>query len=298
MDLLSGDISVLYIAGYSRSGTTLADILLGNLDDHFSAGEICFFPTNGLVDNEFCSCGNKVKECTFWNKVASDWDKKRSLSLEDYNRIYHSYLRNRRAIFFFYRLIFPNSIFKAFLTDTLALYQVISILNGGKKIVDSSKSPYRLLLLKKLGLRLEVVHMVRSIRGVLFSTSKTLPKNSPSGVEKDIKPRNAWHVMFTWVINNLFTIWFSIGLKKTTVEFYELLNEPFKAISSIQSISAEKAQLFREGGPFVTGHLVAGGRNRMQRFITIDKGLAKQENWIGTGIAERVVRLLDKIKWG
>ena len=63
---------IIYIAGFERSGSTILDIMVGNMNNHFSVGELSFYPVNGIVDNEFCSCGERVLDCSFWKRVTND----------------------------------------------------------------------------------------------------------------------------------------------------------------------------------------------------------------------------------
>ena len=46
-----------YIAGYVRSGTTLLDRILGNLDNCTSVGELNFIWERSLARNELCGYG-------------------------------------------------------------------------------------------------------------------------------------------------------------------------------------------------------------------------------------------------
>jgi hypothetical protein len=290
-------IKIVYIVGYGRSGTTLADILIGNLDGHFSTGELSFFAKNGIVDNEYCACGSRVNHCPFWNKVIKEWDSKRKLKIEDYIAYNYSYFRNKRIIPFFYKLLLPDNRFQLFLEDTKVLYEIIYELNGNRTIVDSSKSPYRLWMLRKLGFEIKVVHIVRRIRGVLFSTGKMLNVDPESGIEKEIKPRNQWHVIFTWTFANLLAVLFSKGIKRIVVRFEEMVHRPMGALNVIKPVTQGEVRTYLNFGPFTPGHIVAGGRMRMQKEVWIKQSTAEDEVWKGSGLKEWVVSFLDRIRW-
>ena len=60
--------TVVYIAGYGRSGSTLLDLLLGRLDGWFSMGEFRLF-WHALRDHWNCGCGREVAECPIWSAV-------------------------------------------------------------------------------------------------------------------------------------------------------------------------------------------------------------------------------------
>ena len=69
--------TIIYIAGLQRSGTTLLNIILGGHSRLIGVGEVfqllkCqgedFYLTEKL--DEDCSCGARVRECTFWGEVS------------------------------------------------------------------------------------------------------------------------------------------------------------------------------------------------------------------------------------
>ncbi len=288
---------VVFIAGATRSGTTLADILIGNLPGYFSCGELMYFSLNGLSANEYCACGQHVLTCNFWKQVASIWDKRRVLTIEEYNRIYFHYLKNKSILRFLFRLRFPDEGFKIFKQDTLRLYESIWEVNQNKIIIDSSKSPYRILLLKSIGLRVEVVHLIRELRGVLFSAEKELKRDAKAGIEIDIRPKKPLWVSLKWLYVNLLVAFFAKGLKRSVILFEELLESPVTVIKTIFEVDHEKESLYKAGGPFNTGHIVAGGRIRMQEYVYIKSEVLKKERWQGRGFVNMIVSILEKKKW-
>jgi hypothetical protein len=288
---------VIYIAGATRSGTTLADIIIGNQTGFLSGGELMYFTKNGLLENEFCSCGCRVNQCPFWNEVAQVWGGKRLLSVKDYNRIYFSTFKNRSIFRFLFKFIFPDQEFKNFQKDTLSLYQIIWSLGGKKIIVDSSKSPYRLFLLRKLGIDIEVVHIIRNVRGVIFSALKSIQIDAPSGIEMDILPKSPLKVALKWVATNMLVGVFSYGLKRTKVTFERMLSCPEEFINNISRDAVIDNEALKHGGPFLPGHLVAGGRIRMKNQVFIDKSVFENEVWYGTGWANWLVSIIERISW-
>lgn len=63
---------VIYIAGLYHTGSTLLDLLLGNLPNVIGLGEIfkCFHDKF----EEQCSCGKTIENCPFWGEVLSKYD--------------------------------------------------------------------------------------------------------------------------------------------------------------------------------------------------------------------------------
>ncbi|MGH2812195.1 MAG: hypothetical protein ACRDI1_05730, partial [Actinomycetota bacterium] len=71
-------VRVLYIGGAGRSGSTLLDLMLGQLPGFFAAGELKYVWDRGLLRNELCGCGSSFRECPFWTAVGTEafggWD--------------------------------------------------------------------------------------------------------------------------------------------------------------------------------------------------------------------------------
>lgn len=55
-------VRVLSIVGYTRSGSTLLDSILGELDGVFSAGELHYLWERGLLEHRTCGCGDQTAQ--------------------------------------------------------------------------------------------------------------------------------------------------------------------------------------------------------------------------------------------
>ena len=62
-------IKVIYIAGEGRSGSTLLERMLGQINDIVSVGELRFFWNQGSVGSQLCGCEKPLNECEFWSEV-------------------------------------------------------------------------------------------------------------------------------------------------------------------------------------------------------------------------------------
>ena len=60
---------VLYIAGWGRSGSTILDNVLGQVDGFFSAGELMFLWRRGLIEGRLCGCGRPLRDCDVWMHI-------------------------------------------------------------------------------------------------------------------------------------------------------------------------------------------------------------------------------------
>lgn len=290
-------VNIHYIAGYVRSGSTIMDILLGNMPGHFSLGELSFLPTNGLRDNEFCSCGSRVQECEFWKPISLEWEQQRTLSLSDYNSYYKGLMGNKNAIKLFYKLSFPDKQFNIFLEDTALLYRVIQKHLPGQVLIESSKLPFRILLLKRMGFDVKIIHLVRRLSGVLDSTKKTIEKNPELGVEKDLEPRGTAFVIFTWLFTNIQVVLFSKGVQRKKVTYEQLIGQPELALGLINKLDLEYLEKVMANGPFRAPHVVAGGRIRMVKNIMLKRDSKEAGTFKPGFFTGMVVRAIEKISW-
>lgn len=262
---------IYFIAGAGRSGSTLLDIVLGNQDEHFSLGEMINFVKNGLIDNEYCSCGKRVLECEFWSKVASKWETERELSLQDYVDIQWKYLRNKRTLQSIWNYWFPGREYKLLVSDTHKLYKIVYEVSDKKILIDSSKVPQYLLLLKKTGLSIKVIHLKRNFRDVLISTKKTLLKDPKKGVEKTIRPQSSIYSFLNWFSANTLVMIFTFMDNRIKIKYKEFINEPLTSVNKIFKLDKKDIKLLENKGPFLPQHLVAGSRIRMLKEMTIKK---------------------------
>jgi hypothetical protein len=168
-----GDFKVIYLGGMGRSGSTLAERLLGELPGVCIAGEIVHLWERGIVANERCGCGSEFRSCEFWTRVAEaafgGWAKL------DIKRI--GELRARVDRTRFIPLLARGSLtagMRRDLTDYTAyyqrLYQAIAAVSGRGTVVDSSKhASLAFCLSHRDDLDLRVLHVVRDSRAVAYS---------------------------------------------------------------------------------------------------------------------------------
>lgn len=169
------DVTVLYIAGSSRTGSTIVANILGQLDGHFAVGELWNIWRRGVVEDRRCGCGRPVRSCPVWRAVL--WQVfGRLVDVADAERL-DALARDRlrahwlRAIAHARRAgSFDGDEYRGALAD---LYRAVRDVTGCGVVVDSSKSPvYASLLATVPGIRLHVVHLVRDARAAAFSNRR------------------------------------------------------------------------------------------------------------------------------
>lgn len=210
-------MTVLFIAGMGRSGSTLLELLLASSPDVVAAGELRFIWERGLVQNRICGCGHTFRSCDYWREVFETLggieSAQISAHLEAVKRT-----RTRRLPL----MALPGSRaryarrYVSYLEMAHALYRAIGQAAGAKVIVDSSKYPSQAFLMSLiLGLDLRLVHLVRDPRAVAFSWTRRK-------VEPDLG--TTMPTMPIWLSATQWTVWnASIERLGRSVPSYELV---------------------------------------------------------------------------
>jgi len=63
---------IVFIGGYARTGSTLLDRLLGEIDGFASFGELRHVWRRCFIDNQLCGCGRPFRECPFWTAAVDE----------------------------------------------------------------------------------------------------------------------------------------------------------------------------------------------------------------------------------
>jgi hypothetical protein len=166
-------VSVLYIAGSGRCGSTLLERVLGQIPGYVNVGELIQLARHMAPQNERCGCGQAFADCPFWTAVGKrafgGWD---SRSLESISQRQGRVARQR------YAQILP-AMRRAVQADLAALgtwyeslCRAIAGESGAAFVVDASKDMRQALVLAGAGIDVRVIHLIRDVRGVAFSMSK------------------------------------------------------------------------------------------------------------------------------
>lgn len=170
------DGTVLFIAGWGRSGSTLLARLLGSVAEVTTVGELRDLVQHGVVENRRCGCGAPFHDCPQWRQVGEQafggWD---AVDVGELLRIRRHLDRPWWLPALASGLVPPDRRRDlAMLDDFLGrLYAAIGVVTGARVIVDSSKiASYGLLLHHAMPGRVRVAHLVRDPRGVVHSWDK------------------------------------------------------------------------------------------------------------------------------
>lgn len=261
--------TIIYISGDGHSGSTLLDIILGSAKNAISTGELVFLPQKGIKNKEFCACGRPVPECDVWTKIIDKWQEKRILNLEKYIQIQNKLLSNKNILSSYKLLKNPSGIILDFIKDTQHLYEIIFNVTETNIVIDSSKAPAKLLILKNLDFEVKTIHLTRRFGDLLNSNKKKAKKNLKAGIEHDILPRKTSFVLGNWIIKNLLTVLFAQNTQYIKIRYEDIVTDPLKYITQIYPEDLEFYETLKQRGPFYPKHLVAGNAIRMKDHLYI-----------------------------
>jgi hypothetical protein len=172
---MADNIKVLYIGGYSRSGSTLLLRLLSEYTGIVAVGELHDIWVRSYVQNQLCGCGRGFWECPFWIDVTAHafGCLPGQVPAEDLNDM-RSRVQGHLKIPTLLRPEFRSASYKDRLSTYGSvlhrLYKAVREVSGSEVIIDSSKVPqYALVLAEVDGLELHMIHLVRDSRATAFS---------------------------------------------------------------------------------------------------------------------------------
>jgi Sulfotransferase family len=277
---------VLLIGGWGRCGSTLLDMLLGQVPGVVSAGEVRELWLRGCVENRPCGCGAAFADCTFWRQVGEvafgGWG---ALELDRTLRARYGIDRPwglgrllsrrqadvRNGDLAFYRQVLAQ------------LYDAIRQVSGSSVVVDSSKIPtHALVLLRSEAIDLRLVHLVRDSRGVAYSNTKRVVKQVTAG-EPTLLPTHgpvassARYALYNGLTGELDRL----GAEYMLVRYEDLIADPRRRLQEILthagvSPGTELPFLAGDGAVLRPSHLVDGNP---VRFATGPVQLRADDEW-------------------
>ena len=257
---------VLYIAGYSRSGSTIMDMVLNGHPDVASTGELTFLHDDAADTTLTCSCGATFRDCP----VYGDW-------LEDRPDGEGEVVRRIESRANLDQLMAGNIAegdCVAYRDYALSLFSQLSAMHDAEVIVDSSKSAKdaagRPIALARLGgLDVRVLHLTRDPRAVANSF---LQSGSNWVLEGRRKPRpfDTLRPVLGWMLANKISqrIGQALGPDRYMhVRYEDFQRDPATVLGRIGTFAdLEAGDLGRavtNGKAFEAGHNVGGNRTRL-----------------------------------
>lgn len=265
-------VSVAFVGGVGRSGSTLLCRMLDRIPTCAHVGEICYLWRHGVQGNLPCSCGEPFLECPFWTSVGlaafGGWEGVDAVRAERLR------LRLGSRGELFRVAAGRGSSRPADLTEygdlTLALFRAVREVSGSAVIVDNSKLPGEAFLrMQTGGLDTRVIHLVRDSHGVAYSRSKQV-------LRQDIQNRQMGRIppgrtAARWVLYNLLLEAITRGSgQRSLLRYEDFVADPageFRAVLDFLGVDVTAADLeFVRGTEVDLGgdHGVWGNPMRLQ----------------------------------
>jgi hypothetical protein len=225
-------VDIIYIAGMTRSGTTIVDRVLSSVHGVASFCEIRYLWAAGFVRHFDCSCGQPFERCPFWRAFSQSSgiggrEAREILDLQ--NRV------DRSRYFWAIRTGLMTPAFRrdldAYRSWMAHAYKHLALTAKTKTLIDSSKNPTTVAILADLSdINVHVIHVVRDLRAVIHSWRK---KKYNPGADADMPQWSAWQTMATWSVQNLACQNLAKSCNYHLVRYEDFARAPQKTIASL-----------------------------------------------------------------
>lgn len=234
-----GKIKVIFIGGAGRSGSTLLDRALGQVDGFCSLGEMYHIWQRSILQNQLCGCGTSFRECFFWQAVLQEAFVRGEG--EDGNtllKLQRSVARLRHMPL----LLFPSMRSKNFRSDLSKyinilerFYRAIVKISGCNVLIDSSKLPPHGFILGEIpGIDLYVIHLVRDSRAVAYSWQRKKLRPEIYWKESHMPRMGLLRCTYEWLLCNWLTELLSKrGLHYKIMSYEEFTKSPKKKVDEL-----------------------------------------------------------------
>jgi hypothetical protein len=233
-------VKVLYIAGFERSGSTIVNRVLGQIDGFVAWGELRDIWQHGIIDNRLCTCGALFRDCSAWTKIINEAFG--GINQVDAQKMTGLLQKTRAMVLPHCFGILTNSVFKSsveeYLTSLEKLYRAIQTTTGSKVIVDSTKASWYGYVLGMLPtIDLYIVHVVRDPRGVCYSLQQHKSKDDPT-----CQWYNPIHASLSWNLKNSAV---EMLLNRSPerylrISYEDFVRNPKTAVKSVLNLVQEK----------------------------------------------------------
>jgi hypothetical protein len=184
-------LTILYIAGAGRSGTTILERVLGTLPQTLASGEIYRLFMNRGIPQKICSCGQPLEDCSFWEGVLHQCfaGRDRQHEIQNIVTLQQTLDHSRHLPKLFLESWNPtvHQQLNRYRDHLRGLYQGLAQQTGARVLIDSSKVPSRAFVLAGIPeFQVHVIHVVRDVRALVYAWQQKIQyiPNSPWEIQR------------------------------------------------------------------------------------------------------------------
>ena len=172
------DVTVVYLGGFGRSGSTLVERVLGSAVGWVNVGELVDLARSVAPGDELCGCGTPFSRCPFWSEVGDVAFGGWSPELLDRLTVMHrGSARQRHLPGLLAKRGEPSADLTGLRDAYARIYRAVAEVTGSDVVVDASKGPaLGQALAGAPGVDLRVLNLVRDPRAVAWSWSKVVER--------------------------------------------------------------------------------------------------------------------------
>ncbi len=260
--------NIIYLMGAGRSGTTALATFLGNHENILTVGEMHQFFEH-IDKQKYCSCSNSLELCEIWSKVLEKLPKDYIENAKEY-KIFCEELEYHNSV--------PKYIFNKISEDKLkkykiineTIFEVISKEYNARYILDSAKYIGRYIgLSKSQKLNIKTIYVVRDVRGVIYSFSKSVQSS-----------RGTISAIVYWlIINSIAELLYRISTKDSMIKLqYEtLMEEPIKEFERLETFLeidlSDVKNKIENNKKFDMPHIIGGNRIKVNKQVKFQKDI-------------------------
>lgn len=267
-------VKVLYIGGYSRSGSTMFMRLFSQIPKFEVVGELWDIWSRSFRENQLCGCGNNFQDCELWTQVAEIGFGGFDVDIDYFNELRES-VHGTKATLMLMFPAFRSKEYKAKHAEYIQIldkfYSAIHETTGCSVIVDSSKVPTYAYLLKDVpSVDLKIVHLVRDSRGSAWSWQRKKQRPEIHWKQEYMERYSLFKSSMEWnIMNGLFFKHVLEGITYKRIRYEDLVASPKAMLKELGEFLDEPLGDFaffvdEHTVEYSASHTVSGNPNRFK----------------------------------
>jgi hypothetical protein len=177
------EVTVVYLGGFGRSGSTLVERFLGAVEGWVNVGELVDLARSVAPEDELCGCGARFSQCPMWTQVGeiafNGWTED---VLDRLRTLHRTAARQRHLPGLLHPRRAPSAALVDLRTAYSRIYRAVAEVTGSRVVVDASKGPaLGQALAGAPGIDLRMLNVVRDPRAVAWSWARQVERPHAGG---------------------------------------------------------------------------------------------------------------------